>query len=81
MSTAKIRIAELALKHLTNDISEKESLELHKMRQDPANNKLFEELTDRSRLKEEVERMQNCDVYMHESWEKIASTYPFQVFF
>lgn len=77
MSTAKIRIAELALKHLTNDISEKESLELHEMRQDPANNKLFEELTDRSRLKEEVERMQNCDVYMHESWEKIASTYPF----
>lgn len=77
MATTKNRIAELAFKHLTDDLSENDKLELNQLLQDPANYKLFQELIDRRRIEAEVKRMQHADVHMHASWQKIEAAYPF----
>jgi hypothetical protein len=77
MATTKNRIAELAFKHLTDDLSENDKLELNQILQNPANDKLFNEMTDRRRIEMEVKRMQRANVYMHTSWQKIEAAYPF----
>ncbi|MFL5747468.1 MAG: FecR family protein [Niastella sp.] len=77
MATTKNRLAELAFRHLTNDLSEKDNLELNQLIQDPANHKLFEDLTDRRRIEAAVKRMQQADVHMHASWQQIKAAYHF----
>lgn len=77
MATIKNRIAELAFRYLTNDLSEKDNIELNQLLQEPANKKLFEELTDHRRIEAAVKRMQRSDVHMHASWQKIKAAYHF----
>jgi transmembrane sensor len=78
MATTKNRIAELALRYLTNDLSEKDNNELNQLLQDPTNQKLFEDLTDRRRIEADVKRMQRADVHLHTSWQQVKAAYPFQ---
>lgn len=77
MATIKNRLSELAFRHLTNDLSEKDNHELNQLLQDPANQKLFDELTDHRRIEAAVKRMQQADVHMQASWQQIKAAYPF----
>jgi hypothetical protein len=77
MDTTKNRIAELAFKHLANDLSENDHTELNKILRDPANYKFFTELTNRGRIGRDVKKMQQAEVYMKVSWQKIDEAYHF----
>jgi ferric-dicitrate binding protein FerR (iron transport regulator) len=78
MATTKNRIAELAFRYLTNDLSEKDNIELNQLLQDPVNQKLFEELTNHRRIEAAVKGMQQADVHMDASWHQIKAAYLFR---
>lgn len=75
MATIHSRMAELVFKHLTDDLSEEEKIELNQILADPGNRKLFEELNDPDRTAAEVRRMSL--VHHKDSWKKIESAYDF----
>jgi hypothetical protein len=77
MATTNNRLAELAFKHLIDDLSETESIELNQVLQDPGKLELFEELMDRKRMKAEVKKLQQADVHKDASWQQIKAAYHF----
>lgn len=79
MATTKIRLAELALKHLTDDLTEEESIEISQLLQDPVNQKLFEKLTDHARIEEDVKGMWRAEANADTSWQKIEAAYRFDM--
>lgn len=77
MVTIKNRIAELAFRYLTNDLSKKDNVELSQLLQDPANQKLFDKLTDHRRIETAVKKLRRADVLMPDSWQQIKAAYHF----
>ncbi|MBO9204690.1 MULTISPECIES: FecR family protein [Niastella] len=75
MATTKTRIAELAFRHLTDDLSKNDQLELDQLLQDPTNQKLFQALTDRRRIMAAVKGMQNAEAQVDASWQKIEAAH------
>lgn len=75
MATIHSRMAELVFKHLTDDLSEEEKIELNRLLADPGNRKLFEELNDSDRTALEIMRMSQA--HHKGSWKKIESAYDF----
>ncbi|AEV99405.1 hypothetical protein A4D02_26575 [Niastella koreensis] len=77
MATTNNRLAELAFKRLTHDLSETESFELNRILQEPGKQKLFEEMMDPPRMEAEVKKLEEADRHMPASWQQIKAAYHF----
>lgn len=74
MAITNNRLQELAFRHLTHELSEIDKIELQQLLQDPTNQRLFEELTDRQRVEAAVRSIQQFDGHMQTSWQKINNS-------